>query len=131
MKKSITLKNSNALLYVKSTFIGILVSLIGLLAFALVMKFVVLSDNVVSAVNQGIKAVSIFISVKHFAKFVDHKLPVHSLIIGLLYSVLAYLVFSVLSGSFVFNLGTLSDLLFATLTAFICGIIVKLIFTHK
>ncbi len=131
MEKKISLKNSNLLIYTKAIFLGIIVSLIGLLAFALVMKFVILSDNFISAVNQGIKAVSLFVAIKYISKFYTDKLIVRSLVIGLLYAVFAYLIFSILNGSFAFNMGTLTDILFAVITAFICGIIIKLLFNRK
>lgn len=131
MEKKISLKNSNVLIYTRAIFLGIIVSLIGLLAFALVMKFVILSDNFISAVNQGIKAVSLFIAIKYISKFYTDKLIVRSLVIGLLYAIFAYLIFSILNGSFAFNMGTLTDILFAVITAFICGIIIKLLFNRK
>lgn len=131
MEKKISLKNSNVLIYTRAIFLGIIVSLIGLLAFALVMKFVILSDNFISAVNQGIKAVSLFIAIKYLSKFYTDKLIVRSLVIGLLYAIFAYLIFSILNGSFAFNMGTLTDILFAVITAFICGIIIKLLFNRK
>lgn len=131
MEKKISLKNSNVLIYTRAIFLGIIVSLIGLLAFALVMKFVILSDNFISAVNQGIKAVSLFIAIKYVSKFYTEKLIVRSLVIGLLYAIFAYLIFSILNGSFAFNMGTLTDILFAVITAFICGIIIKLLFNRK
>ena len=131
MEKKISLKNSNVLIYTRAIFLGIVVSLIGLLAFALVMKFVILSDNFISAVNQGIKAVSLFIAIKYVSKFYTDKLIVRSLVIGLLYAIFAYLIFSILNGSFAFNMGTLTDILFAVITAFICGIIIKLLFNRK
>ena len=131
MEKKISLKNSNMLIYTRAIFLGIVVSLIGLLAFALVMKFVILSDNFISAVNQGIKAVSLFIAIKYVSKFYTDKLIVRSLVIGLLYAIFAYLIFSILNGSFAFNMGTLTDILFAVITAFICGIIIKLLFNRK
>ena len=131
MEKKISLKNSNLLIYTKAIFLGIIVSLIGLLAFALVMKFVILSDNFISAVNQGIKAVSLFVAIKYISKFYTDKLIVRSLVIGLLYAIFAYLIFSILNGSFAFNMGTLTDILFAVITAFICGIIIKLLFNRK
>lgn len=131
MEKKISLKNSNVLIYTRAIFLGIIVSLIGLLAFALVMKFVILSDNFISAVNQGIKAVSLFIAIKYVSKFYTNKLIVRSLVIGLLYAIFAYLIFSILNGSFAFNMGTLTDILFAVITAFICGIIIKLLFNRR
>lgn len=131
MEKKISLKNSNVLIYTRAIFLGIIVSLIGLLAFALVMKFVILSDNFISAVNQGIKAVSLFVAIKYVSKFYTDKLIVRSLVIGLLYAIFAYLIFSILNGSFAFNMGTLIDILFAVITAFICGIIIKLLFNRK
>ena len=131
MEKKISLKNSNVLIYTRAIFLGIIVSLIGLLAFALVMKFVILSDNFISAVNQGIKAVSLFIAIKYVSKFYTDKLIVRSLVIGLLYAIFAYLIFSILNGNFSFNKGTLTDILFAVITAFICGIIIKLLFNRK
>ena len=131
MEKKISLKNSNVLIYTRAIFLGIIVSLIGLLAFALVMKFVILSDNFISAVNHGIKAVSLFIAIKYVSKFYTDKLIVRSLVIGLLHAIFAYLIFSILNGSFAFNMGTLTDILFAVITAFICGIIIKLLFNRK
>ena len=131
MEKKISLKNSNVLIYTRAIFLGIIVSLIGLLAFALVMEFIILSDNFISAVNQGIKAVSLFIAIKYVSKFYTDKLIVRSLVIGLLYAIFAYLIFSILNGSFAFNMGTLTDILFAVITAFICGIIIKLLFNRK
>ena len=127
MEKRLSLKNREFLLLVRASFTGIIVSLIALLAFALVLKFVVLGDNVISVVNQTIKAVSIFIAIITYAKHDSTKLAVKSLLIGLVYAVFSYLIFSILSGHFAFNLSTFTDILFALLTAFICGLIHRLV----
>lgn len=120
------LKNEKSGLFlslVKGVSIGLCVSLVGILLFAFVLRWTAISDKVISPVNQVIKGVSIFFGV--FFGLKKHKKNglLSGLLIGFLYTISAFLVFSLLDGAFCFDKTLLSDIIFGTIIGAICGII--------
>ena len=117
-------KNKNFIFaLMKATFISILISLIGILIFALFLKFVDINDGWIMPINQVIKVISIFFGVKSVMKSSEGKGLVKGLILGLTYTIFAFIAFSLLSSSFVFDVTLLFDTLFGCIIGAICGII--------
>lgn len=110
---------------VKGTIISVVVSLVGILLFALVLKFIDISDNVIRIVNQVIKVLSILLGVRSTLKVCPTKGLFKGIIVGILYTIFAYVIFSFLSTSISFDLTTLIDLLFGGIMGGICGIIMN------
>ena len=107
----------------KGTLIGLCVSLILVLIFAFLLKFTNIPDTIISPVNQIIKGVSIFLGVFIGLKKSKELGLVSGLLIGFIYTFLAFLVFSILAGSFSFDVTLLTDIVFGAIIGAICGII--------
>lgn len=108
---------------IKGSLIALCISLVGILIFAFILKFASISDKAIRPINQIIKGVSVLIGVFVAMRKVDKMGLVGGLLIGLVYTILAFVVFSTLDGHFVFNLTLLNDLLFGGIMGAICGII--------
>lgn len=107
----------------KGCLTALCVSLVGILIFAFILKFTNISDSVINPVNQVIKGVSIFLGVFIGLKKEKEMGLVSGLLIGLLFTMLAFTVFSILDGRFVFDRTLLNDMLFGGIMGAICGII--------
>lgn len=117
-------QNSGALLAIaKGVAVGLCVSLVGILLFAFILRFTSISDKVIAPVNQVIKGVSIFLGV--FVGLRKHKQLglLNGILIGLLFTIVAFLVFSILDGAFCFDRTLLNDIVFGSIIGAICGII--------
>ena len=108
---------------IKGSLIALCISLVGILIFAFILKFASISDKAIRPINQIIKGVSALIGVFVAMRKVDKMGLVGGLLIGLVYTILAFVVFSILDGNFEFNLTLLNDLLFGGIMGAICGII--------
>ena len=108
---------------IKGSLIALCISLVGILIFAFILKFASISDKAIRPINQIIKGVSVLVGVFVAMRKVDKMGLVGGLLIGLVYTILAFIVFSLLDGNFEFNLTLLNDLLFGGIMGAICGII--------
>lgn len=119
-----TEKKSNlALCVLKGVCIGLCVALVGILLFAFLLRFTSISDKIITPVNQVIKGVSIFFGVFFALKKQHSKGLVCGLLIGLFFTIFAFLVFSLLDGGFCFDKTLLNDVIFGSIIGAICGII--------
>ncbi len=108
---------------IKGSLIALCISLVGILIFAFILKFASISDKAIRPINQIIKGISVLVGVFVAMRKVDKMGLVGGLLIGLVYTILAFVVFSILDGNFEFNLTLLNDLLFGGIMGAICGII--------
>ena len=108
---------------VKGSLIALCVSLIGILIFAFCLKFTSLSDKLILPINQVIKGLSIFLGVFFGLKKRKEMGLVSGLLIGFVYTIVAFIVFSILNGAFNFDHTLLNDIVFGTIIGGICGII--------
>ena len=121
--KSSNMKNSMIGFIAKGTMIALCVSLVLVLVFAFLLKFTNISDSAIAPVNQVIKGVSIFLGVFIGLKKCKELGLVSGLLIGFIYTLLAFLVFSILRGGFTFDITLLTDWVFGAVIGAICGII--------
>lgn len=126
MQKLKSINFSGFLSILKCCLIGIVVTLIGIVFFAIVLKFADLNSTVITTVNNIIKALAIFFMIFFLKKSGNGKLIVKALVAGLIYAVLSFLIFSIMNGGFVFNLSILYDLLFALIVSIIAAVILNL-----
>lgn len=122
--KSFEKKESNfALGILKGSLIALSVSLVGILLFAFILRFTSISDKFILPINEVIKGISVFLGT--FLGFKRQKKMgfLGGLLIGFIYTILAFVAFSALNGSFDFDKTLLSDLLFDSIIGAICGII--------
>ncbi len=116
-------KNKLLLSVLKGSLVSLCFSLVGILIFAFILKFTNISDSVINPVNQVIKAASVLLGVFIGLKKEKEMGLVSGLLIGLIYTVVAFLVFSILDGCFVFDRTLLNDIFFGCITGSNCGII--------
>ncbi len=121
--------SSNILPILKSVLIGIATTLAGIVIFALVLKFTNINANAVTYVNDIIKGIAIFLMIFALKRKSNSQLFVKSIIAGLIYAVLSFVIFSILNGGFNFNITFLYDLIFAIIVAAVASVILSLF--HK
>lgn len=105
----------------KGLTIALIISLILILAMALIITFVDVSDTVIAIINQIIKAVSLLVAgiVSFKEKSQGWK---KGLILGLVYVVAAFIIFSLMDGKFTFGWNILFDLIAGALMGIVCGV---------
>lgn len=107
----------------KGTLISLAVSLVGILIFAFIIKYVAVPTSTIKPVNQVIKGVSLLVGTYISLRKTDKMGLITGLLIGLFYTILAFLVFSILDGNFEFSKTLVNDLLFGGIIGAICGVI--------
>ena len=127
MQKLKSINTSNVMEVIKACLLAIVSTLIGIVIFAIILKFTDLSSGVIDYINDIIKAISIFVMVLFIKKWTDGNLLIKSIIGGLLYSVLSFVIFSILNGGFSFNMSIVYDLLFSLISAMIVAVIFNII----
>ncbi len=107
----------------KGTIFALCFSLVFILVFAFLLKFTGIAESLISPINQVIKGVSIFLGVFLALKKEKQQGLVCGLLIGFLFTIFAFLIFSALCGSFVFEKSVVTDMVFGAIIGGICGII--------
>ena len=102
---------------------AVCISLVSILVFAFCLKFTSLSDKLILPVNQVIKGLSIFLGVFFGLKKQKQMGLVSGLLIGFVYTIVAFFAFSILNGAFNFDHTLLNDIVFGAIIGGICGII--------
>lgn len=107
---------------VKANIIAIIISLALILIAALAIKLFNVSDGAIPIINQIIKGVSVFT-----ACLISMRRPnngwLRGLVIGLIYVIFSYLLFSLMDGEFTFGLTLLNDVALGCVSGMISGII--------
>jgi len=111
----------------KSSLIGVIVSILLVLLFAFVLKFVDLSAGTISFVDQIIKVLSIAVAVILLNRQNNGNLLAKSLFVGAVYSVLTFVVFSILNGGINFSLAIFTDIVFSALVGGVVAILLNII----
>lgn len=111
----------------KSAFFALVISLVCILIFAFVIKLTGLSDGLIKPINQVIKAVSIFGGIFMGLKTDANKRYLKGIFIGIVYTIIAFVVFSILNGGFSFDKSIITDLIFGGAMGAISGVITSLI----
>ena len=110
----------------KGVLCAVIVTLLFILGFALIVQLTGVSNHVISPVMQVIKVVCIFVAVAIAIKPAKSKIWLYGALVGLLYMILTFLIFSLIDGKFSIGLNALSDLLFQTLVGLVSGVILRL-----
>ena len=93
----------NFLSVLRGSVIALASSLLLILVLAFLLKFTSIPDNVISPINQVIKGVSVFLGVFIGLKKSKEMGLLSGLLIGIIYTLIAFFVFSLLAGSFIFD----------------------------
>lgn len=124
MKSAVKNYNKSSSLQIfKGSITSVSITLVLILIFALILRFVNIGDNFIMPINQLIKIISIFIGVYSALKFHKEKGWIKGMFIGIIYSVLSFVVFSILSSQLIFSISSLLDVLFAGIVGGISGVI--------
>ena len=128
--KSVSLKKNNGTITIlKGAMNALIISLVGILIFAFIIKLTSISDSLIKPINQAIKVISILFGCFAALKQVTDKTILKGLLIGAIYTILAFLLFSTLNGKFEFSFTLILDVLFAgavgIISAIICNIFKK------
>lgn len=110
----------------KGVLCAVIVTLLFILGFALIVQLTGFSNGVISPVMQVVKVVCIFVAVAIAIKPAKSKGWLFGALVGLLYMVLTFFIFSLLDGQFNIGFSALSDLLFQTLVGLVSGVILRL-----
>lgn len=108
----------------KGVLIALSFSIVCILIFAMILKFVDMNTNWIVNINQIIKVLSILIACIIMSKKEKVNL-VSAMILGICYSIISFFVFSALSGHFTFDYTLLFNIIFAGIIGLICGVIIK------
>lgn len=116
-------KNAFVFSVAKGALVAVCVSLVLVLVFAFLLKFTNIPESTIKPVNQVIKGLSILIGVFVGLRKSKELGLVSGLLIGFIYTIVAFVIFSILGGVFAFDLTFLTDILFGAVMGAICGII--------
>ncbi len=107
---------------IKAVIIAIIVSLAGILLAALIIKLFSIKSGVIPVINQVIKGVSILVGCLIAFK-TKHNSWLKGLVVGLVYVVLAFVIFSLLAGGFKWGINLLNDITLSAVSGLASGII--------
>ena len=126
MKEKFKVNPASVISIVKASLVGLVISILMVLLFAFVLKFVDLNSSTITTVDQIIKVISIFIAVFLLSKSTSDKVLIKGIIVGALYSVIAFVVFSILNGGVVFSVAILTDVGFSSLVGGVSAILLNI-----
>ncbi len=115
--------HSGGLDVLKGSLYAVAISLVGILLFAFIIKMVGISDAFISPVNQVIKIASILVGCFVCFKHRSSNGLLKGALLGVLYTLLAFIIFSVLNGDFGVGRVVFNDCLFGAIMGAICGIV--------
>ena len=107
-----------------ATLIAISITLVLILLFAVVIRFFNVSDSLIFPINQVIKIISLIFGAIILLKKHKNKGFLKGLLLGIVYFISSYIVFSVLQNSFSFDMSNFYDLILTTIMGGLIGIIV-------
>lgn len=116
-------KNKNTFLnYLKGALVALSTTLILILLFAVLVRFLNISDSWIFPINQVIKVISLTLGLSLMLKDKE-KGFVKGLILGIIYYLLSFVIFSILQAKFSISIKNLYDFLLTTFASGLIGII--------
>lgn len=113
----------NSLVILKASLLAVIVTLVGFLIFAVVMKLANLQETIIPPVNQAIRIISIALGGAVAARSSRTKGWLKGALTGLLYIVWALVISAIFGGKYAFDTVLLSDALLGIVVGAIGGII--------
>ena len=112
---------------IKGTFWAVSCSLLCVLGLAFLLKFTPISESWITPINQGIKILSIVLGCFVLTKKVNHRTWLWGAVLGVCYTLLSFVIFSIIDGEFCPSIALLTDCLFGALIGLIAGLASNLI----
>ena len=122
LSKKIQFKDLKFAPYIIGGFASVIVAIALILVFALIIRYVGISNNWIKPINISIKIISICVGVFIATKDGQHGLK-KGVIVGIIFILLASIIFSILTKSFMFDLSLLADLGLGVVCGAISGVI--------
>lgn len=116
-------RKSSFIQYLSGLLISISITLVLILLFAVLIRYFNIPDNIIFPINQVIKVISLIVGIMFILKKQPQNGLIKGVIVGLLYYVLSFIIFSILQGNIAFNLNNLWDLLLTSLMGGLIGLI--------
>ena len=116
---------------IKGALIALSISLVSICVFAFLLRFFEISSDLIKPINQIIKIISVLFGTFMSLKNIKEMGLITGFFIGVLYSFLAFLIFSILNGSISFNPSLLNDILFGGISGAIAGVFAVNIFGKR
>ena len=108
--------------YFKAMLVSLIVTFACIIVFAFVIKYASLSDSVIAPVNLVIKGLSIFLGAITLTKGGSRGL-LRGMFFAVIYTIIAFSIFSLLAGTFALGLGLVADFAFAVVVGGIGGML--------
>lgn len=105
----------------KAVFSAVIITLVGVLIFAGLLKFTLLSQSVIKSVNQFIKIIAIFLGCSLNIR--GKSGLVRGIVMAFLTTIITYLLFSLFCGQMIFGNSFILDLIFTSIIGGVSGII--------
>lgn len=118
---------SNLFVLIKCSLLGVVFTLLGTVIFAIVLKWVDLSAVTIDYINNAIIGISILLMIMCVNKMSQSKLLTRSILAGVIYALVSFLIFSILRGGIMWDMTIIFDLFYAVIVALISAMIVKLV----
>lgn len=106
---------------IKGALCSVIITLVSVLIFAFIVKFALLGSGVIKAVNQFIKIISILLGSIFFIR--GSLGLIKGVVLGLLTTIITYLLFSLFCGGISFNGSFVIDLIFTAIIGGVSGIL--------
>ena len=117
---------SNLLNIIKSVLLGTVITLVGVLILAIILKLVDIPTNAVGIINIGIKIIAIFLTCFSLSRRIENNILINSIFAGGIYAVVNFVIFSIINGKFTVASNNLIDFFTALVIAAISSIIITL-----
>lgn len=121
----VKIKFSNIFSLIKCSLLGVVFTLLGTVLFAVVLKWVDLSNLAIDYINNAIIGLSILFMIMCMNKMSIDSLIRRSLFAGLLYGLISFLIFSILNGGLVWDMSMILDIIYTVIVSLISAIIIK------
>ncbi|MCL2756257.1 MAG: TIGR04086 family membrane protein [Firmicutes bacterium] len=106
-------KNSKIRQILKGTLYGLVTTMVLILFFAIFVRFAGIGSTTIGIITQVIKVISIFIAVRIALREIKKRGYLFGGIIGIVYTVLTFFIFSIITTEFSITTGILFEFLFA------------------
>ncbi len=106
----------------KGVLCAVIITLFSVLIFAFIVKFALLSNGVIKAVNQFVKIISILLACAFFIR--GNLGLIKGALVGVLATLITHLLFSLFGGNTTFNGSFFIDLIFMGIIGAISGVLV-------
>lgn len=121
-RKEKTEGTKTILKFLKAMFVSLIITFAAIIIFAFVIKWTSLPDSIIAPVNLVIKGVSVFFGALIFSLH-SSKGFTKGIMFGLIYTLVSFVIFSLLAKSFSLSLGLIADFGFSIVVGAIGGIL--------